>query len=67
MQDCFRDKSLDCDMGVGSPTSKAELQEALTVLIRRSYQNNVAIEGAYEIRSPEKTIPDWECVCIRLK
>lgn len=54
-------------MNADSPTSKAELQEALSILIRQSYQNNVAIEGAYEVRSPEKTIPDWECVCVRLK
>jgi hypothetical protein len=50
-----------------SPTSKAELQEAITILIRQSQQNGVAIEGAYEIRSPEKSIPDWECVCTRLE
>lgn len=49
-------------MKVDSPTSKAELQEALTDLIRQSYQNDVTIEGAYELRSPEKTKPDWECV-----
>jgi hypothetical protein len=54
-------------MNVDSPTSKAELQEALTILIRKSYQNDVAIGGAYELRSPEQTIPDWECVCTRLK
>lgn len=54
-------------MTVDSPTSKAELREALAVLIQQSYQNDVAIEGGYELRSPEKTMPDWECVCIRLQ
>lgn len=49
------------------PTSKAELQEALAVLIQQSHQNGVDIEGGYELCSPEKTMPDWDCVCVRLK
>lgn len=49
-----------------SPTSEAELQEALDALVQEAYWNSVTIEGAYELRHPETTIPDWELICTRL-
>lgn len=55
------------NMTEDSPSSKAELQDALASLIQESHQNGVDIEGGYELRSPEKTMPDWDCVCVQLK
>lgn len=54
-------------MTLDSPTSKAELEEALEVLTRKAYQNGVEVgNGGYDLRHQEPTVPDWDLTIIRL-
>jgi hypothetical protein len=50
-----------------SPTSKVELEQELDAVVQEAYRNNVTIEGAYVLRHPETTMPDWELICTRVE
>lgn len=51
-----------------SPTSKAEFEDALDVLVREAYQNGVEVDnGGYELLHQESAIPDWDLTIIRME
>lgn len=55
-------------MALESPTSKAELEEALDILIQKAYRNGVNVgNGGYELIHPEPTVPDWDLTIIRME
>lgn len=55
-------------MVLDSPTSKAELEEALDVLIQEAYRNGVEVDnGGYYLFHQEPAIPDWDLTIIRME
>lgn len=55
-------------MVLDSPTSKAELQEALDALVQKAYDNGVEVDnGGYNLFHQETTIPDWDLTIIRVE
>lgn len=43
------------------PTSKAELRDALDMLVQAAYVNGVEVDnGGYALTHADPTIPDWE-------
>lgn len=55
-------------MVLDSPTSKAELEKALDVLVQKAYHNGVEVDnGGYDLLHHESTIPDWDLTIIRLE
>lgn len=54
-------------MVLNSPTSKAELEEALDVLVQEAYFNGVEVDnGGYDLVHQQPTIPDWDLTIIRM-
>ena len=54
-------------MMTDSPSSKAELEEALDSLVQRAYQNGVTVDnGGYDLLHEEHDIPDWDLTIFRL-
>jgi hypothetical protein len=61
-------KGLGQILVLDSPTSKAELKEALDMLVREAYHNGVEVDnGGYELFHQESTIPDWDLTIIRME
>lgn len=55
-------------MVLDSPTSKAELEEALDALVQNAYRNGVEVDnGGYHLLHHESPIPDWDLTIIRLE
>lgn len=55
-------------MTLNSPTSKAELEEALDKLVKAAYRNGVDVDnGGYDLRHHETTVPDWDLTIIRME
>lgn len=53
---------------VDSPASKAELKDALDMLVQEAYYNGVEVDnGGYELIHQESTIPDWDLTIIRME
>lgn len=55
-------------MSLHSPTSKAELEDALDRLLQNAYRNGINVDnGSYELIHPDETIPDWDLTIMRLE
>lgn len=55
-------------MAVNSPTSKADLEDALDVLLQQAYRNGVNVDnGGYALVHEDDTIPDWDLTVIRME
>ncbi len=55
-------------MSLDSPTSKAELEKALGILIQNAYRNGVHVDnGGYDLIHTDEAIPDWDLTIVRLE
>lgn len=55
-------------MVLDSPTSKAELEEALDELVQEAFKNDVEVDnGGYDLIHQDSTIPNWDLTIIRME
>lgn len=55
-------------MTLDSPTSKAELKDALDELVRKAHRNGVKVgNGGYDLTHREPTTPNWDLTITRME